>query len=255
MRDCIIVGGGVAGLSAGLFAARAGLDTLVVSGGESILARNASLENYPGLPAGFDARRYLAFVREQAEDAGCAVTEDRIVGVETDGTDGEASGDDDRGSDDEQWFRLGGESSTYHGRRLVAASWPDSEYLVELGVDREQRGSKHVIAVDRAGRTSVDGVYAAGRIAGQPHQAIVAAGHGATVGLAVVQDGEAPFYHDWVAPEGYFTGRDREVPPACAEIDDEERHDREATARERLRERLGEPFEAEPTQHPSVDGE
>ena len=49
-RDVLIVGGGVAGLSAGIFTGRAGLDTLVVSEGESILERNAHLENYPGSP-------------------------------------------------------------------------------------------------------------------------------------------------------------------------------------------------------------
>ncbi len=48
MRDVCIVGGGVSGLAASIYTARAGLDTLIVDGGESILARNASLENYPG---------------------------------------------------------------------------------------------------------------------------------------------------------------------------------------------------------------
>ncbi len=55
MRDVCIVGGGVSGLAASIFTARAGLDTLVIDGGESILARNASLENYPGFPDGVDA--------------------------------------------------------------------------------------------------------------------------------------------------------------------------------------------------------
>lgn len=242
MRDCLIVGGGVAGLSAGIFAARAGLDTLVVSGGESILARNASLENYPGLPAGFDARRYLEIVREQAENAGCEIVADRIVRAEP-----RVDGESDRG------FELDGEDATYESRRIVAASWPDSEYLTPLDVGREQRGSKYVVAVDEGGRSAVDGVYAAGRVAGRPHQAIVAAGHGANVGVAVVQDSETPFYHDWVAPTNYFTGRGREVPPACEEIDDDERLTRDERAREALGDWIVEPSADSPTQHPSVD--
>ncbi len=251
MYDVLIVGGGVAGLAASIFTARAGLETLVVDGrrpnapaedrsrdGESILARNASLENYPGLPAGFDARRYLQLTREQATDAGASFEPGRVTSVDPSGDGFVVSTD-------------AGES--FETQRVVAASWPDSSYLDSLEVEREQRGSKHVVDVDAAGRTAVDGVYAAGRIAGEPHQAIVAAGHGSKVALAVVHDADVPFYHDWIAPEGYFTGRDREVPPGCAEIDDDERRTRDERARETMRDRLAEPLDATPTMHPSVD--
>ncbi|TKX78401.1 FAD-dependent oxidoreductase, partial [Halorubrum sp. SD626R] len=43
-RDVVVVGGGVAGLSAAVFTARHGLDTLVVDAGGSVLRRNARLE-------------------------------------------------------------------------------------------------------------------------------------------------------------------------------------------------------------------
>ena len=243
MRDVLIVGGGVAGLAASIFTARAGMDTLVIDGGESILERNASLENYPGFPDGVDARRYLQLAREQARNAGTEFELGRVTRVEPiDPEDLEAG------------FRVETEAGEpLEARRLIAASWPDSEYITPLDVGREQRGSKYVISVDRAGRTAVSGVYAAGKIADEPHQAIVAAGHGAKVALAAIQDAEVPFYHDWVAPEGYFTGRDREIPPACEEIDDEERRRRDRRARERLREAFAEPFDEQPTMHPEVD--
>ncbi|WP_207590401.1 FAD-binding protein [Halomontanus rarus] len=245
MRDVLIVGGGVSGLAAGIFTARAGLDTLVVDGGESILARNASLENYPGFPDGVDARLYLQLVREQAKSAGCEFELGLATSVEPiDDTDLEAG------------FRIeteGDGGNPLETRRVIAASWSDSEWLTPLDVGREQRGSKYVVSVDDGGRTAVDGVYAAGRIAGEPHQTIVAAGHGAKVGLAVIHDSDAAFYHDWVAPEGYFTGRGREVPPGCEEIDDEERLERDERARETMREWLAEPFDDEPTMHPSVE--
>ncbi|ELZ12773.1 FAD-dependent pyridine nucleotide-disulfide oxidoreductase [Natrinema thermotolerans DSM 11552] len=242
MRDVCIVGGGVAGLAASIFTARAGLDTLVVDGGESILARNASLENYPGFPDGVDARRYLQLSREQARTAGAEFELGRVTRAEpVDETDLEAG------------FRLeteGGEP--LEARRVIAASWSDSDYLVPLDVGRIQRGSKHFVNVDGAGRTAVDGVYAAGRLAEEPHQAIVAAGHGAKVGLAAVHDSDANFYHDWVTPEGYFTGRGREVPPGCEEIDDDERLERDEAARARMLEAFSEPVDEEPTMHPSV---
>ncbi|WIV65823.1 NAD(P)/FAD-dependent oxidoreductase [Natrialbaceae archaeon AArc-T1-2] len=243
MRDVCIVGGGVAGLAASIFTARAGLETLVLDGGESILARNASLENYPGFPDGIDARLYLRMVREQAGEAGVTFELGRATSVEPLEDDDLAAG-----------FRVATEGGEpLEAGRVIAASWPDSEYLTPLDVGRKQRGSKHVVAVDEAGRTAVDGVYAAGRVAGEPHQAIVAAGHGAKVALAVVADADVPFYHDWVAPEGYFTGRDREVPPACEEIDDAERRRRDERARETLKEFVAEPLEETPTMHPSVD--
>ncbi|OLZ41680.1 thioredoxin reductase [Natrinema saccharevitans] len=243
MRDVCIVGGGVAGLAASIFTARAGLDTLVIDGGESILARNASLENYPGFPDGVDARRYLRLSREQARNAGSAFELGRVTRSELIDT-----------NDLESGFRLeteGGEP--LEARRVIAASWSDSDYLVPLDVGRIQRGSKHFVSTDAAGRTAVDGVYAAGRLAEEPHQAIVAAGHGAKVGLAVVHDSDANFYHDWVAPAGYFTGRGRDVPPGCEEIDDNERHRRDERARAQLLEAFDEPLDEAPTMHPSVE--
>ncbi|QCW04333.1 NAD(P)/FAD-dependent oxidoreductase [Natrinema pallidum] len=243
MRDVCIVGGGVAGLTASIFTARGGLDTLVVDGGESILARNASLENFPGFPDGVDARRHLRLTREQAQAAGAEFELGRVTRAES-VTEGAL----------EEGFVLeteGGEP--LEARRVIAASWPTSDYLEPLDVGRMQRGSKHFVSVDEGGRTAVDGVYAAGRIADEPHQAVVAAGHGAKAALALLYDADVPFYQDWVVPEGYFTGRDREVPPGCEEIDDEERRRRDERARETMCEAFGEPLDEEPTMHPSVD--
>ncbi len=260
MRDVCIVGGGIAGLAASIFTARAGLDTLVIDGGESILARNACLENYPGFPDGVDARRYLQLVREQARNAGAAFELGRVTRAEpVDGAipaESRTTGAGETG--DETALEAGFVLETEGGepietRRIIAASWSDSEYLVPLDVGRIQRGSKYFVDTDDAGRTAVDGVYAAGRLADEPHQAIVAAGHGAKVGLAVIHDSDANFYHDWVAPEGYFTGRGREVPPGCEEIDDAERRERDEKARARLLEAFAEPLDEVPTMHPSVE--
>jgi thioredoxin reductase (NADPH) len=258
MRDVCIVGGGVAGLAASIFTARAGLDTLVVDGGESILARNASLENYPGFPDGIDARRYLQLTRDQARNAGATFELGTVTSVEpvdsAAASEPQELGEPAAETDLEDGFVLetdGGEP--LEARRVIAASWSDSDYLVPLDVGRLQRGNKHFVSVDEGGRTAVDGVYAAGRIADEPHQAIVAAGHGAKVGFAVIHDADVNYYQDWVVPEGYFTGRGREVPPACEEIDDEERRRRDERARKTMVEALSEPLEERPTMHPSVE--
>ena len=239
--DVLIVGGGLAGLSAAIFTARAGLTTRVLSDGESILARNAHLENFPGFPAGINPRLLLEMTRSQAENAGTTLTDGRVESV-------------DHGEHDVDGFvtrTKNGEA--FAARRVIAASWSDTAYLDPLDFDLIDRGSKSFIDVDSTGHTSVPGVYAAGRLAEQYHQAVVAAGHGAQVGLTVIEDSDVPFYHDWVVPEGYFTGRDRDVPPGCAEIDETERQRREAASLETMREYVAEPHPGEPTMHPSVE--
>jgi len=201
----IVVGGGVAGLSAAVFTARHGLDTLVVDSGESILRRNAHLENFPGFPAGVNARQLLDLLAEQAGEAGATRREATVTEV-TRADDGfvvETENDD-----------------RYRTECVVAATKNEVGYLDDIdGVGVIERG-KAFVDVDERGRTGVEGLYAAGRLAEKPHQAIVCAGHGAEVGVTILEDDDRPFYHDWVAPEGYFTGRGRELPPGCEEIDE-----------------------------------
>jgi thioredoxin reductase len=230
-----VVGGGPAGLTAAIYTARAGLDTTVYDAGEPILARNAHLENVPGFPAGVNARTFLDATRQQAENAGVEFVEARVERVaETD--DGFVVETDAAATDTADF--------------VVAASWPDSSYLDDFELSRIDRGSKTMLDVDEFGRTDRDGVYAAGRVARQYHQTVVAAGHGATVGLTVIDDSDVPHYHDWVAPEGYFTGRDRDVPPGCEEIDEAERREREQASLDALA--ALSPADP-PTMHPSVE--
>ncbi|MFB6166563.1 MAG: FAD-binding protein [Haloarculaceae archaeon] len=237
-RDVCIVGGGVAGLTAGTFTARAGLDVLVVSTGESILRRNAHLENFPGFPAGVNSRLLLELIRDQADRAGCAFADGRVTAV-------------DRADDGRLSVAVDGREDVLSDY-VICASWSDSSYLEALDVGLIDRGSKTYVDVDENGYAGVDGLYAAGRLAEKRHQTVIAAGDGANVGVAVVEDSDVPFYHDWVAPEGYFTGRDREVPPGCEEIDEDERRERERESMETMREYFAEPHPDEPTQHPSV---
>jgi len=238
--EVIVVGGGVAGLSAAVFTARHGLDTLVVDSDESILRRNAHLENFPGFPAGVNARRLLDLLEEQAAAAGCErheATVDRVEETDDGFTVETVAGD------------------RYRTEYVVAATKNAVGYLDEVeGVGIIDRG-KAFVDTDERGRTGVDGLYAAGRLAEKPHQAVVCAGHGAEVGVTILEDDDRPFYHDWVAPEGYFTDRGRELPPGCEEIDETERRDREEAALAVLRERFAEPHPDEQVTHPSLSEE
>ena len=240
IRDVCIVGAGAAGLTAGLFTARADLDTLVVSSGESILRRNAHLENVPGFPAGVNSRLFLDMLDDQAERNGCDRREATVERV----------------SEGEELLHVAtADGATIRARFVICTSWADTDYLAALdGVGLTKRGSKVYVDVDDRGGTGVDGLYAAGRVAETHHQTVVVAGDGASVALEVIDESDVPFYHDWVAPDGYFTGRGREVPPGCEEISKAERRERERESMEVMQSYFSEPHPAEPTQHPSADG-
>jgi thioredoxin reductase (NADPH) len=83
--DVTIIGGGPAGLSAGLYAARAGLKSLLlergVFGGQIV---NASLvENYPGFPEGISGIELGDFMLQQATKHGLETLTAEVTGVNT----------------------------------------------------------------------------------------------------------------------------------------------------------------------------
>ena len=235
-HDVLVVGAGPAGLTAGMFTARHDLDTAIVSAGSPLLRRNAHIENFPGFPVGVNSRLLLDMMHDQAERSGCVFRDERVASIDRDG-DG---------------FSVETASGAQYGARyVIAATKNDVSYLDGLDVEIIEPGKTFVVT-DERGRTDEDGLYAAGRLARKPHQTVVAAGHGAEVAVTLLEDADVPFYHDWVAPDGYFTGRGREVPPGCEEIDEEERKRRERESLAVMREYFDEPHPDEPEQHPSV---
>jgi thioredoxin reductase len=236
--DVAIIGGGVAGLAASIFTARHDFETVVLDAGRSILRRNAHLENYPGFPAGINSRVLLESMEAQAEGAGTQFEAGRITDLQ---------------NADEEFIITAEDGATWTSQFVIAATKNNVDYLKRMdGVDIIDRG-KEFVDVDDRGRTGVPGLYAAGRLARKPHQAIVAAGHGAEVAVTLLEDAADPFYHDWVAPEQYFTGRDRDVPPGVEEIDEAERRDREAESLEWFEATAADPHPETPDQHPSVE--
>ena len=263
--DVVIVGGGVAGLTTGVYTARHDFETLVLDAGGSLLRRNAHLENLPGFPAGVNSRLFLDMLADQAERAGCERREaevERVRQIEDDvegdakddGGDADHGGSSEIDTDSDGGFAVETvDGEAFQSRYVIAATKNETDYLEGVeGVGFVERG-KTFVDTDERGRTGVEGVYAAGRLAEKPHQTVVAAGHGAEVAVTLLEDDDRPFYHDWVAPEGYFTGRGRDVPPGCEEIDEDERRERERESLEVMREYFSEPHPEEPEQHPSVE--
>lgn len=85
--DTIIIGGGPAGLSAGLYAARSRMDTIIIErakyGGQA--TTTDELENYPGSIVNCTGTTLSERMREQAEEFGCKFAKDEIVEVVLEG--------------------------------------------------------------------------------------------------------------------------------------------------------------------------
>jgi thioredoxin reductase (NADPH) len=82
--DVVVVGAGVAGLTAAIFAARHGLEVVVVerlSAGGQIINADA-IENFPGFPNGIPGHELGPLLHEQAEAAGAEIRLNTVEGIE-----------------------------------------------------------------------------------------------------------------------------------------------------------------------------
>ena len=149
-HELLVVGGGVAGLTAATFAARAGLDTLVVDHGESILRRNAHLENFPGFPAGVNPRLFADMLQAQATRNGADYQQGLVDDLSGSIEDGFAAT---VGTVDDET-----DSRDIRADRVLVASWADVSYLDGIGVEIRDAGSKQYVVDDGLGRTNVGGI-------------------------------------------------------------------------------------------------
>ena len=86
--DCLVIGGGPAGLTAAIYLARFHLDILVVDAGKSRAGWIPSSHNHAGYPDGINGKELLELMRTQAQKYGAKIVQDRVTRLERD----EASG-------------------------------------------------------------------------------------------------------------------------------------------------------------------
>lgn len=84
ITDAAIIGGGPAGLTAAVYARRAGLSTAVFSSPEpgSQLLKTESIENYPGFPEPVSGYDLLDNMQKQASGAGAEIIEETVIEAE-----------------------------------------------------------------------------------------------------------------------------------------------------------------------------
>ncbi len=108
IKDLVIIGGGPAGLSASIYAARALLDSVTLEqeavGGQVILT--SEVDNYPGIPH-TDGFSLTDAMKKQAQDLGATIVMDNVKGISYD----DATG----------IFTVVASSATYRARALIVA--------------------------------------------------------------------------------------------------------------------------------------
>ncbi|WP_224335709.1 NAD(P)/FAD-dependent oxidoreductase [Haloprofundus halobius] len=180
MTHVAVVGGGPAGLSAALFAAKNGLEVTVFDTDATPMHR-ARLFNYLGVGEsdGVDGTAFVERARRQVDRYGVDWRHETVTGLLKDGSE----------------FVVTTDAGECAADYVVLASGRARELAAELGCDRTADGT---VVADRDGRTSVAGVYAAGWVArGEKVQAIISAGDGAAAALDILSEVRGAPFHDF----------------------------------------------------------
>jgi thioredoxin reductase (NADPH) len=82
--DCLVIGGGPAGLTAAIYLARFHLDILVVDGGKSRASWIPCTHNHAGFPDGINGKELLQRMRDQACKYGAKIETEHVTKLERD---------------------------------------------------------------------------------------------------------------------------------------------------------------------------
>lgn len=133
--EVIVAGGGVAGLTAGLHAARAGRSTLILGGNApgGLLLSIEKIEGVPGFPEGVPGYDFCPMLQEHAEEAGAQVRMQEVAALEP---------------TDDGW-RLTTDDGDLHAPAVVLATGARLKQLGVLGEEAFQgRGVSHCASCD-----------------------------------------------------------------------------------------------------------
>jgi thioredoxin reductase len=170
--DVVIVGGGPAGASAAVFAARAGLTTAVTDEDKG-MTRRAMLWNHLGFPDGITGPELVDRGRQHAERFGATWIEGKVSSLAPRG--------------DLVVLQVDGQEIEAQDVLLTLGANPSM--AADAGIETRDGTEPHinrVITTDAEGRTSMAHVWAAGTAAGVSVHTIVTAGDGARVAVNVI---------------------------------------------------------------------
>jgi thioredoxin reductase len=186
MYDVAIVGGGHAGASAATFAARAGLQTVMIDA-DAGMTRRALVNNHLGFPEGIKGPDLVDTGKAQAAHAGADVVDGKVVELRRDG--------------DVKFTLKTEDGKAFEAKQVILTLGANPELAKEAGIATKpgtEPRIREIVDVDRDGRTSMPGVWAAGTTAGVSVHTIITAGDGARVAINLISGvkGERHVDHD-----------------------------------------------------------
>ena len=125
VRDVIIIGSGPAGYTAGIYAARANMNPLILTGMEpgGQLTTTTDVENFPGYPEAVTGPELMADLQKQAERFGTEIKYEYVTEV----TFGKKEGD---------VHTVKSNNGTYQARSIIISTGATAKYL---GLDDETK--------------------------------------------------------------------------------------------------------------------
>jgi len=183
MFDVVIIGAGPTGASAALFTAKAGKKTLVIDNDKSVTKR-AWIENHYGVAeiAGPDL---IEIGKKQASKFGAELVQATVSTI----------------TKTESGFKVETDNQEYETKHVILATGMLVDLAEKAGLQTKpgtEPRIKTILDVDASGKTNIDGIWAAGTVAGVSMHTIITAGDGAKVAINVISElnGERYVDHD-----------------------------------------------------------
>lgn len=183
MFDVVVIGAGPAGGSAALFTAKAGKKTLVIENEKSI-TKKAWIENHYGVME-ISGPDMVEIGVKQASKFGAEIVKATVTNlVKTD-----------------LGFSIETDQENYETKHVIIATGFSVDLAEKAGLTTKagtEPRVKTVLDVNAAGKTNIEGIWAAGTVAGVSVHTIITAGDGAKVAINVISEinGERYVDHD-----------------------------------------------------------
>ena len=184
MANIIVIGGGVAGLQAGIFTAKAGEETTVLDSAESLVLNTSNIQNLITQES-ISGQEVLKKGKEKLDDFGGDFREEEVTTLER----------------TEEGLRVETTENEYTPEYVVIASAGNHDYIeidldYEEGVEGPYMMEKHIVTDDS--NKAAERVYAAGLANSWEYQTSTAVGDGAKAAVNLLTDlnGEPYTDHD-----------------------------------------------------------
>ncbi|AEJ40787.1 FAD-dependent pyridine nucleotide-disulfide oxidoreductase [Sulfobacillus acidophilus TPY] len=181
MYDVAVIGAGPAGASAAMFLAKAGLKTLMLDNGLSV-TRRALIKNHYGAPE-ITGPDLVDTGKNQAAQLGAEIMTADVTNL----------------THQDDHLVIETDHGTYEARQVILATGLYTDLAERIGVKTKpgtEPRIKTIIDVTPEGKTSMEGVWAAGTVAGVSMHTIITAGDGAKVAINLLSELKGARYVD-----------------------------------------------------------